>query len=82
MDVRASSDAGKGQELIVLDYETYNLDYVLALAQRFHTKGYKIYLDYRKAARSISEGLANNPLDRLQRLCAAILFATRRSCDC
>ena len=29
-------------------YETYNLKYVMALAQRFHSKGYRIYLDYRK----------------------------------
>ncbi|USW53574.1 Putative glycosyl hydrolase family 53, glycoside hydrolase superfamily [Septoria linicola] len=27
-------------------YETYNLEYVLGLAKRFHKKGYKIYLDY------------------------------------
>lgn len=30
------------------DYETYDLDYVLALSKRFSEKGYKIYLDYRK----------------------------------
>ena len=36
------------------DYETYNLKYVLALAKRFHTKGYRIYLDYRKYALSVS----------------------------
>jgi arabinogalactan endo-1,4-beta-galactosidase len=28
-------------------YETYNLQYVMALAKRFHSKGYRIYLDYR-----------------------------------
>lgn len=28
-------------------YETYNLKYVMALAKRFHSKGYHIYLDYR-----------------------------------
>lgn len=28
-------------------YETYDLDYVTALAKRFYAKGYKIYLDYR-----------------------------------
>nr|OQO16146.1 hypothetical protein B0A51_14614 [Rachicladosporium sp. CCFEE 5018] len=27
-------------------YETYNLDYVTTVAQRFSKKGYKIYLDY------------------------------------
>ncbi|CZT23072.1 related to arabinogalactan endo-1,4-beta-galactosidase [Ramularia collo-cygni] len=27
-------------------YETYNLNYTVSLAQRFHAKGYKIYLDY------------------------------------
>lgn len=31
-----------------VDYETYNLDYVLTLAERFYVKGYKIYLDYRE----------------------------------
>ena len=29
-------------------YETYNLKYVMALAKRFHSKGYRIYLDYRE----------------------------------
>ena len=29
-------------------YETYNLEYVMALAKRFHSKGYRIYLDYRE----------------------------------
>ena len=29
-------------------YETYNLKYVMALAKRFHSKGYHIYLDYRE----------------------------------
>lgn len=29
-------------------YETYNLKYVMALAKRFYSKGYKIYLDYRE----------------------------------
>lgn len=29
-------------------YETYNLKYVMALAKRFHSKGYHIYLDYRR----------------------------------
>ena len=28
-------------------YETYNLKYVMALAKRFYSKGYHIYLDYR-----------------------------------
>ena len=36
--------------LISADYETYNLKYVLALAKRFHSQGYRIYLDYRKYA--------------------------------
>lgn len=30
-------------------YETYNLKYVMALAKRFHSKGYHIYLDYRES---------------------------------
>lgn len=29
-------------------YETYNLQYVMALAKRFYSQGYHIYLDYRK----------------------------------
>ena len=29
-------------------YETYNIEYVMALAKRFSKKGYHIYLDYRK----------------------------------
>lgn len=28
-------------------YETYNLQYVMALAKRFYSQGYHIYLDYR-----------------------------------
>ena len=34
-------------------YETYNLQYVMALAKRFHSKGYRIYLDYRQSIRSV-----------------------------
>lgn len=34
-------------------YETYNLKYVMALAKRFHSKGYHIYLDYRESMRAI-----------------------------
>ena len=29
-------------------YETYNLQYVMALAKRFYSQGYHIYLDYRE----------------------------------
>lgn len=47
MDVRLSVDANDAVSLMCLDYETYNLKYVLALAERFYAKGFHIYLDYR-----------------------------------
>src|ERR1700761_7439483 len=30
-------------------YETYNLEYVMALAKRFYSQGFHIYLDYRES---------------------------------
>lgn len=50
-----------------IDYETYDLEYVLALSKRFYEKGYKIYLDYRELISTALRMTANISW-RLQRL--------------